>query len=153
MTKQTTEPAPRSLCDLIADDSYIMAFQTTGQYRTALLQHARTPAVQQAIPPRERDDDHSHALPVAELLHALRQAERLLRAAGFTMAGTASSQIVAAIAAASADRPTTPIAWMDPNAGCVMDAFLWQKDESNPQYSVPVFTLGTHIDGGQGERK
>jgi len=32
-----------------------------------------------------------------------------------------------------------PVAWMDPTAGCVMDAFLWQKDPSNPQYSVPVY--------------
>jgi hypothetical protein len=36
-----------------------------------------------------------------ELVHALRQAERLLRAAGFAMTGTASSQIVAAISAHS----------------------------------------------------
>ena len=38
----------------------------------------------------------------AEPVHALRQAERLLRAAGFAMTGTASSQIVAAIAAHAA---------------------------------------------------
>lgn len=32
-----------------------------------------------------------------------------------------------------------PVAWMDPNEGCVMDAFLWQKDAANPRYMVPVF--------------
>jgi hypothetical protein len=32
-----------------------------------------------------------------------------------------------------------PVAWMDPSAGCVMDAFLWQKDPCNPQYSQPVY--------------
>ena len=37
-----------------------------------------------------------------ELVHALWQAERLLRAAGFAMTGTTSSQIVAAIAAHAA---------------------------------------------------
>lgn len=32
-----------------------------------------------------------------------------------------------------------PVAWMDPSAGCVMDAFLWQEDPANPQYSQPVY--------------
>jgi len=40
MTKQTTRPKQPSLRDLIADDSYVMAFQTVGHYRKALLQHA-----------------------------------------------------------------------------------------------------------------
>lgn len=49
------------------------------------------------------------------------------------------------------EAPAEPIAWMDPSAGCVMDAFLWQKDPSNPQYSVPVYTRAAQLDGGQGE--
>lgn len=37
--------------------------------------------------------------------------------------------------------PGEPVAWMDPSAGCVMDAFLWQRDVANPQYHVPVYTV------------
>jgi hypothetical protein len=48
MTKQTTSPGQRSLRDLIADNSYVMAFQTVGHYRTALLQHADALTVKQA---------------------------------------------------------------------------------------------------------
>lgn len=40
MTKHLTNLPERPLRDLIADDSYVMAFQTVGHYRTALLQHA-----------------------------------------------------------------------------------------------------------------
>jgi len=40
----------------------------------------------------------------------------------------------------AAQEQAEPVAWMDPSASCVMDAFLWQKDRSNPQYSVPVYT-------------
>lgn len=40
----------------------------------------------------------------------------------------------------TAQEHAEPVAWMDPSASCVMDAFLWQKDRSNPQYSVPVYT-------------
>lgn len=40
--------------------------------------------------------------------------------------------------AASVD-PLQPIAWMNPNEGCVMDAFLWSYDPQTPRYSVPVF--------------
>jgi len=40
MTKHRTNLPERPLRDLIADESYVMAFQTVGQYRTALLQHA-----------------------------------------------------------------------------------------------------------------
>jgi len=47
MTEQLTNPAPRPLRDLIADDSYVMAFQTVGHYRTALLQHADALAIRQ----------------------------------------------------------------------------------------------------------
>jgi hypothetical protein len=32
-----------------------------------------------------------------------------------------------------------PVAWMNPNEGCAIDAFLWQKDPANPQYSQPVY--------------
>jgi len=46
MTNQTTDAAPRSLRDLIADDSFGVAFQTMAQYRAALLKHDAThPAV------------------------------------------------------------------------------------------------------------
>ena len=48
MTEQLTNPAPRPLRDLIADDSYVMAFQTVGHYRAALLQHADVLAIKQA---------------------------------------------------------------------------------------------------------
>jgi len=48
MTKQSTNPPERPLRDLIADDSYVMAFQTVGHYRTALLQHADALAARQA---------------------------------------------------------------------------------------------------------
>lgn len=48
MTKQSTSPLERPLRDLIADDSYVMAFQTVGHYRTALLQHADALTVRQA---------------------------------------------------------------------------------------------------------
>ncbi|MEG0040863.1 MAG: hypothetical protein RR775_09925 [Massilia sp.] len=39
MTTLTTTPTPRSLRDVIADDSYALMFQTSGQYRAALLRH------------------------------------------------------------------------------------------------------------------
>ncbi|MBD8540907.1 hypothetical protein IFU00_01270 [Oxalobacteraceae sp. CFBP 8761] len=45
-----------------------------------------------------------------ELVHALLQAERLLRAAGFSMTGTASSQIVAAIAKHAVTAQQEPVA-------------------------------------------
>jgi hypothetical protein len=48
MTKQLTNPLQRPLRDLIADDSYVMAFQTVGHYRKALLQHADTLTAQRA---------------------------------------------------------------------------------------------------------
>jgi hypothetical protein len=48
MTKQLTNPVQRPLRDLIADDSYVMAFQTVGHYRKALLQHADALTAQQA---------------------------------------------------------------------------------------------------------
>jgi hypothetical protein len=47
MTKQLTNPLQRPLRDLIADDSYVMAFQTVGHYRKALLQHADALTAQQ----------------------------------------------------------------------------------------------------------
>lgn len=47
MTKQFTNPPQRPLRDLIAD-SYVMAFQTVGHYRKALLQHADALTAQQA---------------------------------------------------------------------------------------------------------
>jgi hypothetical protein len=40
MTEKLTNLPERSLRDLIADDSYVVAFQTVGHYRTALLQYA-----------------------------------------------------------------------------------------------------------------
>jgi hypothetical protein len=48
MTKQLTNPLQRPLRDLIADDSYVMAFQTVGHYRKALLQHADALTAQRA---------------------------------------------------------------------------------------------------------
>jgi hypothetical protein len=39
MTKQSTNPPQRSLLALIADDAYALTFQTSGQYRAALLKH------------------------------------------------------------------------------------------------------------------
>ena len=53
-----------------------------------------------------------------------------------------ANDALAALGAAQAQpaaAPAEPVAWMDPSAGCVMDAFLWQKDAANPQYSVPVY--------------
>ena len=47
MTKQLTNPLQRPLRDVIADDSYVMAFQTVGHYRKALLQHADALIAQQ----------------------------------------------------------------------------------------------------------
>jgi len=102
MTKQSTNTLQQSLQALIADDAYAMAFQSLPQYRTALLQRlaalAREPAQEQAEPT------------TAELAHALRQAERLLRASGFAMTGTASSQIVAAIAQHATSAQQDPVA-------------------------------------------
>ena len=49
-------------------------------------------------------------LTTVELVHALQQAERLLRAAGFAMTGTASSQIVAAIAEHATAAQQEPVA-------------------------------------------
>ena len=48
MTEQLTNLALLPLRDLISDDSYVMTFQTVGQYRTALLQHADFIATKQA---------------------------------------------------------------------------------------------------------
>lgn len=48
MTKQLTNPLERPLRDVIAADSYVMAFQTVGHYRKALLQHADSLAARQA---------------------------------------------------------------------------------------------------------
>jgi hypothetical protein len=48
MTKKLTNLPERSLRDLIADDSYVVAFQTVGHYRTALLQHADALTAEQA---------------------------------------------------------------------------------------------------------
>jgi hypothetical protein len=48
MTKQLTNPLQRPLRDLIADDSYVMAFKPVGHYRKALLQHADVLTAQQA---------------------------------------------------------------------------------------------------------
>jgi hypothetical protein len=59
---------------------------------------AHHPAQQQAEPT------------TAGLVHALRQAERLLRSAGFAMTGTASSQIVAAIAEHATAAQQGPVA-------------------------------------------
>lgn len=39
MTKPTTTATPRSLREVIADDSHAFTFQTSGQYRAALLNH------------------------------------------------------------------------------------------------------------------
>jgi len=47
MTKQSTNTPQQSLRALIADDAYVMAFQTVGHYRTALLQHADALTAQQ----------------------------------------------------------------------------------------------------------
>jgi len=47
MTKQLTNPLQQPLRDLIADDSYVIAFQTVGHYRKALLQHADALTAQQ----------------------------------------------------------------------------------------------------------
>jgi hypothetical protein len=49
MTKQLINPLQRPLRDVIADDSYVMAFQTVGHYRMALLQHADALTAQQAV--------------------------------------------------------------------------------------------------------
>lgn len=52
MKNQTTNTAPRSLRDLIADDSFGLAFQTMAQYRAALLKHEATrPAASPGLPP------------------------------------------------------------------------------------------------------
>lgn len=40
MTKQSNNTPQQSLRALIADDSYVAGFQTVGQYRAALLEHA-----------------------------------------------------------------------------------------------------------------
>ena len=48
MTKQSANTLQQSLRDLIADDSYVMAFQTVGHYRKALLQHADALTAQRA---------------------------------------------------------------------------------------------------------
>lgn len=45
-----------------------------------------------------------------------------------------------------------PVAWMDPSAGCVMDAFLWQKDATNPQYHVPVYAAPVAAVSAQAEQ-
>jgi len=58
--------------------------------------------VKQLITLARRAQPEDEAPQTEELVHALRQAERLLRAAGFAMTGTASPQIVAAIAAHAA---------------------------------------------------
>jgi hypothetical protein len=52
-----------------------------------------------------------------------------------------SSDVVAAIEAARAalQEQPQPVAWMNPNESCAMDAFLWSRDPQNPRYSVPVF--------------
>lgn len=42
MTKQSTNTSQQSLRDLIADDSFGVAFQTMAQYRAALLKHDAT---------------------------------------------------------------------------------------------------------------
>jgi len=72
MTKQPTNTAQRSLRDLIADDSYLMAFQTVGQYRAGLLQHVDRTAAQQAAAPGALDADE------------MTQLSRLMRALGHT---------------------------------------------------------------------
>lgn len=48
MTKQSTTPPKLALRDLIANNSFAAAFQTTGQYRAALLKHDATERVQHA---------------------------------------------------------------------------------------------------------
>ena len=40
MTKQSINTPQQSLRALVADDAYVAGFQTMGQYRAALLQHA-----------------------------------------------------------------------------------------------------------------
>lgn len=35
--------------------------------------------------------------------------------------------------------PVPPVAWMDPNESCAMDAFLWSYDPLTPRYNVPVY--------------
>ena len=49
MMEQLANPAPRPLRDLIADDSFGVAFQTMAQYRAALLKHATTHAAVSAV--------------------------------------------------------------------------------------------------------
>lgn len=34
-----------------------------------------------------------------------------------------------------------PVAWMNPDESCVMDAFLWSVDPQNPRYRIPVYTV------------
>jgi hypothetical protein len=50
-----------------------------------------------------------------------------------------SSEVMQAIEAARAALSTPPVAWMNPDESCVMDAFLWSRDPQNPRYRVPVY--------------
>jgi hypothetical protein len=45
-------------------------------------------------------------------------------------------ELLSRLAHQPAQEQAEPVAWMDPNAGCAMDAFLWQP---HPGYSVPVY--------------
>lgn len=112
-------------------------------------------AAQQAAAPGALDADEMTRL--RRLIHALgmdgstNASDDQVRGLLFTTLGQAAGKLERATGAPGT--PEAPAAWMDPNAGCVMDAFLWQKDPSNPQYSVPVYTRAAQLDGGQGEGK
>lgn len=53
-----------------------------------------------------------------------------------------------ALAHQPAQEQAKPVAWMDPKAGCAMDAFLWQP---HPGYSVPVYTRAAPSQAAQHE--
>ena len=66
MTKQSTNTSQQSLRALLADDTYVAAFQTVGQYRAALLRHD---AMRRAAPSTGRTLESNVTL--EEALYAL----------------------------------------------------------------------------------
>jgi hypothetical protein len=49
------------------------------------------------------------------------------------------SEVTQTIEAARIALSAKPVAWMNPDESCVMDAFIWSHDPQSPRYRVPVY--------------
>jgi hypothetical protein len=94
--------------------------------------------------------DYDTATGKADAANAGREPYRMLLAAldaylyandygGLEVGKHQSDEVMQAIEAARAALSAPPVAWMNPDESCAMDAFIWSRDPQSPRYRVPVY--------------